>query len=162
MDLPLPLARALDRLLGQPLHAALRDPGLLAQRALRLSHPARRQGAAGRRLMAQLVINDGTVHYEEFGSGRTTVILTPGGMWGGYVHRVVAGELAKDFRVITWDRRNTDGKSDLCIAGELSEADLWADDLAALIRALKLAPCYLGEYAGCRTSPLLCFKYPEL
>jgi pimeloyl-ACP methyl ester carboxylesterase len=27
---------------------------------------------------------------------------------------------------------------------------------------LRLGPCYLGEYAGCRTSPLVCIKYPEL
>lgn len=111
--------------------------------------------------MPELVINGGTIHYEEHGRG-AAVVLTPGGMWGGYVHRVVAAELAKEFRVITWDRRNTDGKSDILIEGGLSEADLWSDDLAALIRALKLSPCYVGEYSGCRTAPLLCVKYPEL
>ena len=111
--------------------------------------------------MPQLLISGGAIHYTEQGKG-VPVVLTPGGMWGGYVHRVVAGELAKEFRVITWDRRNTDGKSDVHIEGDGSEADLWADDLAVLIESLKLAPCYLGEYAGCRTSPLLCFKYPEL
>lgn len=109
----------------------------------------------------QLEVDGGTIHYYEQGSG-VPVVLTPGGMWGAYVHRVVAAELAKDFRVITWDRRNADGKSDILIDGDGSEADLWSDDLAALIRALDLAPCYLGEYAGCRTSPLLCFKQPEL
>jgi pimeloyl-ACP methyl ester carboxylesterase len=111
--------------------------------------------------MSEIAVNGGTIHYQESGRG-VPVVLTPGGMWGGYIHRVVATELAKDFRVITWDRRNTDGRSDICIEGDGSEADLWSDDLAALIRALKLAPCYLGEYAGCRTSPLLCFKHPEL
>ena len=111
--------------------------------------------------MPELVITGGTIHYQEFGGG-TPVVLTPGGMWGGYVHRVVATELARDFRVITWDRRNTDGKSDILIEGDGSEADLWSDDLAALIRALGLAPCYVGEYAGCRTTPLLCIKHPEM
>jgi 2-hydroxy-6-oxonona-2,4-dienedioate hydrolase len=111
--------------------------------------------------MAELAVNGGTIHYEDRGSG-TPIVLTPGGMWGGYVHRVIAAELAKDFRVITWDRRNTDGKSSIFIEGDESEADIWADDLAALIKALRLAPCYLGEYAGCRTSPLMCFKHPTL
>jgi len=111
--------------------------------------------------MAELAVEGGIIHYEDRGRG-IPVVLTPGGMWGGYVHRVVATELAKEFRVVTWDRRNTDGKSSIIIAGEQSEADIWADDLAALIRTLGLAPCYVGEYAGCRTTPLLCLKHPEL
>src|SRR5882757_2957116 len=111
--------------------------------------------------MPELHINGCTIHYEEFGRG-VPVVVTPGGRWAGYVQRVVATELAKDFRVICWDRRNTDGKSDIVIAGNASEADVWADDLAALIRALELGPCYVGEYAGCRITPLLCLKYPEL
>ena len=111
--------------------------------------------------MATFHLNGGTIHYEERGSG-APVVLTPGGMWGGYVHRVVADELAKDFRVITWDRRNTNGKSTIVMEGDGSEADIWADDLIALIKELQLAPCYLGEYAGCRTAPLVCLKRPDL
>ncbi len=101
------------------------------------------------------------IRYEERGTG-TPVVLTPGGRWGGYVMQVVAAELAKEFRVITWDRSNTDGGSSIVLEGEKSEADLWADQLAGLITALKLAPCYVGEYAGCRTTPILCHKHPEL
>lgn len=111
--------------------------------------------------MPELVLNGCSIHYQEFGSG-VPVVLTPGGRWGGYVQRVVATELAKEFRVITWDRRNTDARSGIVIAGGASEADIWADDLAALIQALQLGPCYVGEYAGCRTTPLLCLKYPQL
>jgi pimeloyl-ACP methyl ester carboxylesterase len=111
--------------------------------------------------MAELLINGCTIHYQEFGQG-IPIVVTPGGRWGGYVQRVVATELAKDFRVICWDRRNTDGKSDIVIAGHVSEADIWADDLAALIGALDLGPCYVGEYAGCRVTPILSFKHPEL
>src|ERR1700722_12129994 len=111
--------------------------------------------------MPELVLNACTIHYEEQGSG-VPVVLTPGGRWGGYVHRVVAAELAKEFRVVTWDRRNTDGRSGIVIAGDVSEADIWADDLAALIEALRLGPCYVGEYAGCRSAPLLSLKYPHL
>ena len=102
------------------------------------------------------------LEYQERGQGSVPVVLTPGGRWGGYVMNVVATELARDFRVITWDRPNTDGASDVVLAGEGSEADLWADLLAGLIRALDLGPCYVGEYAGCRTTPLLTFKHPSL
>ena len=112
--------------------------------------------------MPEIVLNGCTISYQEFGSGPVNVVLTPGGRWGGYVHRVVATALAQEFRVITWDRRNTDARSDIVIAGEQSEADIWADDLAALIQALNLAPCYVGEYAGCRVTPLLCVKHPQL
>jgi pimeloyl-ACP methyl ester carboxylesterase len=48
------------------------------------------------------------------------------------------------------------------IEGADSEADLWADQLASLIRGLQLGPCYVGEYAGCRTTPLACLKHPQL
>jgi pimeloyl-ACP methyl ester carboxylesterase len=112
--------------------------------------------------MPDLVVNGCTISYQEFGSGSVPVVLTPGGRWGGYVHRVVATALAKEFRVITWDRRNTDARADIVIAGDQSEADIWADDLAALIEALGVAPCYVGEYAGCRVAPLLAFKHPQL
>jgi len=112
--------------------------------------------------VAQLAINGCSIHYDEFGSGSVPVVLTPGGRWGAYVMHLIAKELAKDFRVIVWDRRNTDARSGIVIAGDQSEADFWADDLATLIRALDLGRCYLGEYAGCRTTPLLALKHPEL
>lgn len=112
--------------------------------------------------MAELTIDGCVIHYDTFGSGKVSVVLTPGGRWGAYVMHLIAKELAKDFRVIVWDRRNTDARSSIVIAGDQSEADIWADDLAALIRTLGLGPCYLGEYAGCRTTPLLALKHPEL
>ena len=111
--------------------------------------------------MAELVVGDRTIRYEERGKG-VPVVLTPGGRWGGYVMRTLAAELAKDFRVVTWDRPNTDGGSSVVMSGDVSEADIWADDLAALIRSLGAGPCYVGEYAGCRTTPLLALKHPSL
>ncbi len=111
--------------------------------------------------MPEISVVGGTIHYEKLGRG-IPVVLTPGGRWAGYVQRVVATELAGDFQVILWDRRNTDGKSSIAVRGARSEADLWADDLARLIQSLGLGPCYVGEYAGCRTTPLLCLKYPKL
>lgn len=111
--------------------------------------------------MPEVRLGSTTIRYQERGRG-VPVVLTPGGRWGGYVMEVVANELAKEFRVITWDRSNTDGGSSVVLEGRESEADLWADQLAGLIRALGLAPCYVGEYAGCRTTPLLCHKHRAL
>jgi pimeloyl-ACP methyl ester carboxylesterase len=111
--------------------------------------------------MPRLQIPGGVLEYQELGAG-VPVVLTPGGRWAGYVQRVVATELAKDCRVITWDRRNSNGGSSLVLESDRSEAELWADDLASLIKGLDLGPCYLGEYAGCRTSPLVCLRYPGL
>lgn len=111
--------------------------------------------------MPEVLIDGVTIRYEAMGSG-TPVVLTPGGRWGGYVMKRVATELAKHFRVITWDRPNTDGASGIVTKGDVSEADIWCSFLAGLIRQLELGPCYVGEYAGCRTTPLLCVRHPEL
>ena len=111
--------------------------------------------------MPDLNIGSASIRYLDRGRG-IPVVLTPGGRWGGYVMEVAASELAKEFRVITWDRSNTDGASSVVLEGLESEADLWADQLAGLIRTLGIGPCYVGEYAGCRTTPLLCLKHAEL
>jgi len=111
--------------------------------------------------MPDVMVDGISLHYEEHGAG-FPVVLTPGGRWGGYVMRKVAEELSKVCRVITWDRPNTDGASSVITEGDISEADIWADCLAGLIRSLNLGPAYVGEYAGCRTTPLFCLKYPEL
>ena len=111
--------------------------------------------------MTEISFDQYTLRYEECGQG-IPVVLTPGGRWGGYVMRMVATELSRDYRVFTWDRSNTDGGSSVMVNGEVSEADIWANQLAALIQRLDIGPCYVGEYAGCRTTPLLCLKNPEL
>jgi pimeloyl-ACP methyl ester carboxylesterase len=111
--------------------------------------------------MAELVIDGARLCYEDRGSG-IPIVLTPGGRWAGYVMDAAATELSKDFRVITWDRSNTDGGSSVAIEGDGAEAELWAEQLAALIRGLGLGRCYVGEYAGCRTTPVLCLKHGEL
>ena len=111
--------------------------------------------------MPALSINGCTIHFQERGSG-PTVVLTPGGRWGAYVQEVVARRMSARCRVITWDRRNCDGPSDICVQGELSESEIWAEDLAELIIQLGLAPCFIGEYAGCRVTPSLCLRHPDL
>lgn len=111
--------------------------------------------------MGELLVGEWQIAYQERGRG-VPVVLTPGGRWAGHVMDTLATELAREFRVVTWDRSNTDGGSSVVLSGEASEADIWADQLAGLIRALDLGPCYVGEYAGCRTTPILCVKHSGL
>ena len=64
--------------------------------------------------------------------------------------------------MLLWDRRNT-GASDVYFGGEASEQELWADDLAALLKQLQLSPCYLGGgSAGARVSLLTALRHPEV
>ena len=111
--------------------------------------------------MPDIVVNGCKIRYQEQGSG-PPVVLTSGGRWGGYVQEAVAGLLAERHRVITWDRRNCDGAANIVIGGELTEAEIWADDLSALIQHLDIGPCFVGEYAGCRTTPWLALRHPSL
>ena len=82
MDLSVPLAAALDRILGQPLCPALRDFGLSAARALRLSGSDRWQGTTGRGLTGATAWQNG---------GRTMAELTTGVSWIGVIVGAVAG-----------------------------------------------------------------------
>src|SRR6516165_2933791 len=74
MDLPLPLARAFDRVLGQSLHASQGDLGLLAERAIRLSHPDRGHRRAGSRLMTRssFIVQSRGVYHADPGPIRVT------------------------------------------------------------------------------------------
>jgi pimeloyl-ACP methyl ester carboxylesterase len=67
-----------------------------------------------------------------------------------------------DYRCLIYDRRNC-GESDILIAGDKSEQEIWVDELAALLRQLDMAPAYLGGWsAGCRVALLTAIRYPEL
>lgn len=111
--------------------------------------------------MSTITIDGCTLHYELHGRG-PTVVLTPGGRVGMLTLQGFASELAKHFQVLGWDRRNT-GASDVSLAGDASEQELWADDLAVLIERLGLAPAYLaGGSAGCRVSVLTAIRHPRV
>jgi pimeloyl-ACP methyl ester carboxylesterase len=69
--------------------------------------------------------------------------------------------IAEHAHVLLWDRRNT-GLSDVVIGGEGSEQEIWADDLAVLLRHVGFAPAYVGGgSAGCRVSVLTAIRHPE-
>jgi len=76
--------------------------------------------------------------------------------------RPIAEPLSKKYRCLIYDRRNC-GESDILIAGDKSEQEIWVDELAALLRQLDLAPAYLGGWsAGCRVALLTAIRYPEV
>ena len=110
--------------------------------------------------MPTIVVNGCTIHYEETGSG-VAIVFTPGGRSPKSIMRPVAECMAPRYRVVIYDRRNC-GASDIVIAGEESEQEIWADDLAQLIKQLNMAPAYIGGWsAGCRVSLLTAIRHPE-
>jgi pimeloyl-ACP methyl ester carboxylesterase len=110
--------------------------------------------------MPVIVRDDCEIHYQLIGEG-PTLALTPGGRLGGDAVRHLVEPLAQHYRVMLWDRRNT-GKSSLWF-GEEPEQLVWADDLAAILRQLDLAPAYLaGASAGARVSYLAAIRHPEV
>ena len=110
--------------------------------------------------MPSLLINGANLTYQEMGSG-TPIALTPGGRQGMDAVRGLAELLATHYRVIIHDRRNC-GASDVIIGGELSEQEIWAEDLHELLNRLDASPAYIGGgSAGCRVSLLLAIRHPE-
>ena len=112
--------------------------------------------------MAKAVIAGCALDYELLGPSEAPCLaLTPGGRAAKDALRSLAEGLATRYRVLLWDRRNT-GASDIYFGDAASEQELWADDLAALLQQLQLAPCYLGGgSAGARVSLLTALRHPE-
>jgi pimeloyl-ACP methyl ester carboxylesterase len=64
--------------------------------------------------------------------------------------------------VLVHDRRNT-GASDIVIAGQDSEEDIWADDLAALMRHYGATKAFFGgSSAGARLSMMMLRRHPDM
>ena len=112
--------------------------------------------------MPSIEINGGQIVYELLGEG-DPLVLTPGGRFSMEFPgvRPLAEKLAEQHRVLLWDRPNT-GRSDVKFTGE-SESQMHADDLAALLRALGLAPAVLvGGSAGSRLSLVTALRHPDV
>jgi 2-hydroxy-6-oxonona-2,4-dienedioate hydrolase len=109
-----------------------------------------------------LEINGGQIVYELLGAGEP-LVLTPGGRFSMDFPgvRPLAENLAAHYQVLLWDRPNT-GRSDVKFTGN-SESEMHADDLAALLHALDLAPAVLvGGSAGSRLSLVTAIAHPEV
>ena len=111
--------------------------------------------------MATALINGCNIWYEMAGSGQA-IVFTPGGRSPGSMMSTIADEMSSDYLTVIHDRRNC-GASDVIIAGEGSDQEIWADDMAEMIRQLNIGSAYLsGWSSGCRLSILTAIRYPEL
>jgi pimeloyl-ACP methyl ester carboxylesterase len=112
--------------------------------------------------MAIAHIRGVNINYEVLGTYGPWVALSPGGRrdLGGVLP--LAEQVARaGYRVLLHDRRNC-GASDVVIAGDESEYEIWADDLYALLAQLDALPaCVGGSSSGCRLSLLFALRHPE-
>jgi pimeloyl-ACP methyl ester carboxylesterase len=102
------------------------------------------------------------INYEVLGSAGPWVALSPGGRRALDNVKSLAQHVANaGYRVLVHDRRNC-GLSDIAIGAEMSEYEVWAEDLHALLSQLNALPAVLGGgSSGCRLSVLFALKYPH-
>ena len=107
--------------------------------------------------MPTVLLNGADVHYQERGAGPPVLFVH--GMCGDA--EVWEDRLAGRFRCVAYDRRGHSRSS----LGDVQQrtVGLHADDAAALIRVLGLAPCLLvGSSSGARVGLDVARRYPEL
>jgi pimeloyl-ACP methyl ester carboxylesterase len=102
------------------------------------------------------------INYQVLGEHGPWAALSPGGRRDlSGVMPLATRVAAAGYRVLQHDRRNC-GASDVVIAGDESEYEIWADDLYALLTQLQALPAYIGgSSAGCRLSLLFALRHPE-
>jgi len=113
-------------------------------------------------------LSDGTrLHYDLLGAGPTLALISGGRREGDWLRPAAEKLAAAGYEVLLHDRRNC-GASDVVIERrfdgdrELSEQEIWADDLNELLTQLGKRPCWVGgTSAGCRVSLLLAIRHPE-
>ena len=106
-------------------------------------------------------VNGLGIAYEVLGQG-TPIAWLQGARSPRGLMRPIAEPLSADYACLIYDRSNC-GESDVRIAGDASEQEIWADELAELLKQLNMAPAYLGGWsAGCRVALLTAIRHPEL
>lgn len=112
--------------------------------------------------MATRDVRGAMLRYETFGEAGPWLALMPGGRRGFDELVPLARKLAqRGLRVLLHDRRNCGG-SDIVIDGTLGEEEIWADDLADLLRALGATPAFIGgTSSGARTSVIVQRRHPQ-
>jgi 3-oxoadipate enol-lactonase len=105
-------------------------------------------------------VNGARLYYHERGSGPTVLFIHgmcgQANVWDGQLER-----LSASFRCIAYDRRGHTRSS----LGDVRRrsVQLHADDCAQLIRALRIAPCFVvGSSGGALVAVDLLRRYPEL
>ena len=101
------------------------------------------------------------INYKVLGSDGPWVALSPGGRRDMSAIEPLAKRVADaGYRVLILDRRNC-GASDVVIAGENSEYEIWADDFHELLSQLGALPAFVGgSSSGCRTALLFALRHP--
>jgi pimeloyl-ACP methyl ester carboxylesterase len=112
--------------------------------------------------MPYATVRGAAINYEINGSKGPWVSLSPGGRRPMEAVRSLAERIARaGYRVLLHDRRNC-GASDVVIAGDESEYDIWADDLHTLLGDLGALPVHVGgASSGCRMSILFALRHPQ-
>lgn len=100
------------------------------------------------------------INYKVLGSDGPWVALSPGGRRDMSAIEPLAKRVADaGYRVLILDRRNC-GASDVVIAGENSEYEIWADDFHELLSQLGALPAFVGgSSSGCRTALLFALRH---
>jgi len=110
-------------------------------------------------------INGASLNYEILGSSGPWVALSPGGRRALAAVKPLAQQIADaGYRVLIHDRRNC-GASDVMLAGDTAEHEVWADDLHALLTQIgaltATTPIFVGgSSSGCRMSLAFALRFP--
>ena len=125
--------------------------------------------------MPVMTLKDGTnIHYEALGSGPPVALIGGGRRAKEWIKPLAERIAPSGYQVIVHDRRNC-GASDVVIERrvgpstasgnvevELSEQEIWADELNELLGNLGSLPVGVGgTSAGCRVSLLMAIRHPE-
>src|SRR3954452_757348 len=110
--------------------------------------------------MPRLRVNNAELHYTDTGGGPETIVFAHGVLWDGRMFDAQVAALRDRYRCITFDFRGQ-GQSEVTASGY--DMDTLAEDAAALIQTLGVAPCHfvglsMGGFIGMR----LAVRRPEL
>jgi pimeloyl-ACP methyl ester carboxylesterase len=110
-----------------------------------------------------MTVRGAGINYEVLGSSGPWVALTPGGRRGLQSGRGLAEHIAQaGYRVLIHDRRNC-GASDLVLTGEQPEYEIWADDLADMLKQLGATPAWVGGgSSGARLALTMGLRLPHV
>lgn len=108
-------------------------------------------------------VGDGVRLYHEIrGCGAATLLLIPGASGDGGVFAAAARCLADRFTVVAYDRRAR-SRSPRPAGWSRTSVDEQADDAAALLRALGLAPAHVfGTSSGATIALNLALRHPQV
>jgi 3-oxoadipate enol-lactonase len=110
--------------------------------------------------MPEITVNGANLYYEDTGSGGEAIMFAHGLLWSGRMFQAQVAALKGRYRCVTFDFRGQ-GESDVAASGY--DMDTLADDAAALIQNLGIAPChFLGLSMGGFVAMRLAVRRPEL